>query len=97
MEMEKVRRANVAVKNYALHCGIKSVERWAVSWLAGTNRTEGSAIAARSAAIARAEWAAEEEARASAAEWAIARAEWAEAEEWAAAEAARAEAARAGL
>ena len=41
------------ITNHALHCGIPSVEKWAVGWLSGEDRAaEAAARAARAAAWA---------------------------------------------
>lgn len=64
-----------AVREHALHCGVPGVERWAVRWLSGKDRTEAAAWAAMcvawtaegggaAAEAVRAAWAASEEARA---------------------------------
>ena len=40
------------ITNHALHCGIPSVEKWAVGWLSGEDRTAGAAAwAARAAEL----------------------------------------------
>jgi hypothetical protein len=39
-----------AVTNYALHCGIDDVEKWATNWLSGVDRTIKAAVSARNAA-----------------------------------------------
>jgi hypothetical protein len=41
-----------AVTNYALHCGIDTVERWAKNWLSGVDRTAEAAYATGDAAYA---------------------------------------------
>uniref|UniRef100_A0A6H1ZG40 Uncharacterized protein n=1 Tax=viral metagenome TaxID=1070528 RepID=A0A6H1ZG40_9ZZZZ len=45
--------ADRAVERHALHCGIESVEAWAVRWLSGKDRS--ARAAAEAAAAARAE------------------------------------------
>jgi hypothetical protein len=40
-----------AVTNYALHCGIDTVEKWAENWLSGDDRTTEAAHVAAYAAI----------------------------------------------
>jgi hypothetical protein len=40
-----------AVTNYALHCGVDTVEKWAKNWLSGDDRTIKAAVSARNAAI----------------------------------------------
>ena len=52
-----------AIINFALNCGIKSVEKWAREWLDGTDRSAEAAAGAAEAA-----WAAEEAAAETAAE-----------------------------
>jgi len=54
-----------AVTNYALHCGVKKVEDWAVRWLDGSDRSYAAACAATGAA-----WAAWDAADATDAAWA---------------------------
>jgi hypothetical protein len=79
-----------AVREHALHCGVKGVEAWAEKWLSGEDRTADAAQAAREAAWVTA-WAAEAAARAAQEAGAAQAAAWAA---WAAREAGAAEAAR---
>ena len=57
------------ITNHALHCGVPSVEKWAVGWLSGEDRTAWEAEAARTAWEA-AETAARAAGTAGAAAWA---------------------------
>jgi len=41
-----------AITNYAAHCGVESVRKWAAKWLDGTDRTAYAAGAADTAAYA---------------------------------------------
>jgi hypothetical protein len=41
-----------AVTNYALHCGVNKVEKWAKNWLSGVDRTANSARSAANYACA---------------------------------------------